>query len=357
MPQRPSFGTVGSPVTLWANYVNIIAEPALSLYRYAVSCQPDATGRKLARIIQLLLQTPELAVYEQDMVSDFKSTCISRLKLPKDDVTVVIAYRAEDEDEPRRSATSYSVRISYTNELSVDDLTRYLRATNVSASCDNKQQLIQAFNIFLNHFAKSSRDTGTIGSSRAFPLRPGAPRRNLGKGLIAIRGFFASVRPATSRILVNVNVTHAAFYGDGRLDELMFATDYLGDKLKLASFLKRVRVRTTHLPEKKNKAGKVVHRVKTIVGLATPDDGHGLPAAHRPRVPQLGAGPKLVKFWRASGPSSPGGEYISVYNFFRTSKLDLHLVVIPFSIISLTTRSVWYDSSTSEPPRCQRRNA
>jgi eukaryotic translation initiation factor 2C len=109
---------------------------------------------------------------------------------------------------------------------------------------------------------------------------------------------FASVRAATCRILVNVNVTHAAFYNEGPLDQLMVAFDpqRRGGKTRLASFLKRVRVRTTHLPEKKkkNKAGEVIYRVKTMVGLATPNDGHGL--SRPPRVREFGAGPKLVEF-------------------------------------------------------------
>ena len=50
----------GATVTLWANYVQIIAAPDLALYRYALSVSPNATGRKLTQIIRLLLEAPEL---------------------------------------------------------------------------------------------------------------------------------------------------------------------------------------------------------------------------------------------------------------------------------------------------------
>ncbi|KAM6514240.1 hypothetical protein FALCPG4_015396 [Fusarium falciforme] len=63
----------------------------------------------------------------------------------------------------------------------------------------------------------------------------------------------------------------------------------------LERFLKFLRIQTTHLPEKRNKANEVIPRVKTIFGLARKDDGHGL--AHPPRVRQHGAGAKDVEFW------------------------------------------------------------
>ncbi|KAK4232690.1 hypothetical protein C8A03DRAFT_39722, partial [Achaetomium macrosporum] len=323
--------------------------PDLALYQYALSVSPSASGRKLTQIIRLLLKAPELAEFQQDIVSDFKSTCISRQKLPQDDMNIAITYRAEGEDEPRQGAPSYEVRILYTNTLSVGELTEYLTSTDLAASYGNKQALIQAFNIFLNHYTKSQDNLRTIGTARAFSLRPDTAKWDLGGGLTAIRGFFASVRAATCRILVNVNVTHAAFYNDGPLGQLIVAFNYQrrGGKTRLASFLKRVRVRTIHLREKKNKFSEVIYRAKTIVGLATPNDGHGL--AHPPKVREFGARPKLVEFWLDSGlpvqpgpateasgsqvkkkkkgrkgedpkipaaSSSSGGRYISIYDYF-----------------------------------------
>ncbi|KAL8294351.1 hypothetical protein RB597_007939 [Gaeumannomyces tritici] len=375
MPVRPGFGTRGAAVTLWANYVELIAAPDLTLYRYDISVSPKATGRKLAQVVRLLLEAPELAPLRQDIVSDFKSTCVSRKKLPQDDLTVSIIYRSEGEDEPREGANKYDVRILYTNTLSIGSLTEYLTSTDFAASYDNKLPLIQAFNIFLNHHAKSSDDHATLGSSKAFSLLPDAPKWNLGGGLTAIRGFFASVRTATCRILVNVNVSNAAFYLDGPLDQLIGAYDpqWRNRKTKLATFLKRVRVRTTHLPKKTNKAGQVIHRIKTVWGLATPNDGYSL--AHPPRVREFGAGPKQVEFWMDSSPpskpgaaakasggpakkkggkgagpgaaaaSAAGGRYISVYDFFlNTYGMALQKSDLP--VVNVGTR----ENPTYLPP-------
>jgi eukaryotic translation initiation factor 2C len=167
----------GTSVTLWANYVHIIADRDLALYRYTLSVSPTATGRKLTQIIRLLLKAPEVAELQQDMVSDFKSTCVSRQRLPEDDMTIPVIYRAEGEDDPRRGATSYKIQIRYTYTLSVAELTEYLTSTELATSYDNKQPLNQAFNIFLNHYAKSANQTSTIGSARTVSLRPEAPSR------------------------------------------------------------------------------------------------------------------------------------------------------------------------------------
>lgn len=69
---------------------------------------------------------------------------------------------------------------------------------------------------------------------------------------------------------------------------------------KLEKFLKRIRVRTTHLKPKINRKGEEVLRVKTIYALAKKTDGRKL--AHPPQVAIFGAGPADVKFWLEARP-------------------------------------------------------
>jgi hypothetical protein len=227
-------------------------------------------------------------------------------------------------------------------------LINYLNSTNLGQSFGDKQELTQALNIFLNHYAKSANNLATIGSTKSFSLNQNAARGDLGSGLEVIRGFFSSVRIATCRILVNINVSHGAFYHAGPLPALMNSYG-VRNTAALEKFLKLVRVQTTHLPEKRNKANEVIPRVKTIFGLARKDDGHHM--AHPPRVRQHGAGAKDVEFWLDGEASSSGapkaeakggakgkdkgkgkaqsessaasgsGKYISVFDFFRTSTL------------------------------------
>lgn len=216
----------------------------------------------------------------------------------------------------------------------------------------DKLPVLQALNIFLRHYAKSSPAVATIGSSTSFSITRASPY-DLGAVLSALLGFFSSIRVATCRILANVNVSHGTFYDAIPLDRLIKRHQANQDnKLKLQSFVKRVRVRVTHLAAKKNVAGESIPRVKTIHGLARKDDGHGLDRP--PLVKEFGAGPKDVKFFlndsteapsssstdQAIGSSSSkhkgkgieggasslgpgqnvsqGGKYISVYEFFKS---------------------------------------
>ncbi|RBA11871.1 hypothetical protein FPRO05_14150 [Fusarium proliferatum] len=320
-PSRPGYGTRGTKVELTANYVELLPPSNLTLHRYDIQISPVAVGKKHFRIVQLLLQAPEFAAQQGDIATDFRSTLVSKTKFSQDEVLIEVPYRSEGEDEPTARATIYKVRVQYTKTLNVGELVNYLNSTSLSQSLVDKQELTQALNIFLNHYAKSAKNLVTIGSTKSFSLGSDAARGDIGSGLEIIRGFFSSVRVATCRILVNIN--------------------------------------TTHLSEKRNKANEVIPRVKTIFGLARKDDGHGL--AHPPRVRQHGAGAKDVEFWLDGEASSSGapkpvakggakgkgkgkgkaqvessaastsGRYITVFDFFRISAL-FSFSITPYSI-------------------------
>ncbi|KAF4944941.1 hypothetical protein FGADI_12323 [Fusarium gaditjirri] len=302
-PSRRGYGTRGIKVQLTANYVELLLPSNLTLHRYHIQISPVAVGKKHFRVVQLLLQAPEFATQQGDIATDFRFTLVSKTKFSQDEVLVEVPYRSEGEDEPTARATVYKVRVQYTKTLNIGELVNYLNSTSLSQSLVDKQELTQALNIFLNHYAKSAKNLVTIGSTKSFSLSSNAARGDIGSGLEIIRGFFSSVRIATCRILVNINLSHGAFYHAVPLQGLM-KTYGLHSAIMLERFLKLVRIQTTHLPKKRNKANEVIPRVKTIFGLARKDDGHGL--AHPPRVRQHGAGAKDVEFW-LDGEASPSG--------------------------------------------------
>ncbi len=348
MPCRPAYGTAGSEVTLWTNHFELIPSPKLVLYRYDVKIEPPKgqenapTGKKLAQIFKLLLEDHRYREFQRDIVTDFRSTLLSRCELNPDAAPLEIQYRVEGENAPRVNAPIYRLSVTSQTALTVSDLTNYLASTNMDAAFD-KQPLLQALNIFLHHYSKSRPAVATVGRSKSFPLAQKSPEddRDLGAGLIALQGFFSSVRAATNRILVNVNVSHGAFYKAIVLDKVMqkYGTT---DEVKLQRFLKRVRVKMMHL-KPTDKVGNPVSRVKTIWGLANINDGRGLD--HPPRVPRFGAGPEKVEFFLNDAPEAPassstgqaartpasknkgknqeGGRYISVYDFFQESNCSI----------------------------------
>lgn len=290
---------------MFANYFELTTAPDLVLYRYNVQIQPEAKGRKLAQLIRLLLELPDYVAMRDYVVTDFKSTLISRKRLSTADAVHQIQYRMEGEDNALSNATVYQVHVQETGTLTVAQLVGFLTSTSVDLAYTDMLPTIQALNIFLSYFSKASSARATIGANKSFSLH-NPETRDLGAGLTAIRGFFSSVRVAASRILVNLNVTHAPFYKALPLIGLMreYGQAHQQNLWKTEKFLKKLRVKVVHIPEKKNKSGRSFPRIKTISGLASPDDGVRL--AHPPRVKRFGAGAKDVEFFlnESPGPQS-----------------------------------------------------
>ena len=129
-----------------------------------------------------------------------------------------------------------------------------------------------------------------------------------------MRGFFSNVRLATARILVNINYTHGAFYDALPLTAVMDRFNGAQGNSHLNQFLKRVRVEITHRV-KKNKVGQAIPQIKTIWGLAHPEDGKEKSKEDQvppkpPNVARPGAGPANVAFFYET-------RYISVFEFFQ----------------------------------------
>jgi eukaryotic translation initiation factor 2C len=327
-PQRPAYGTRGKQIVLWTNHFELISAEGLALYRYHVSLSPEAKGRKLKRVFQLLIQDSALA----GSVTDFKSILVSRKKF--EDMEIEVAYRTEIEDDPQPDSRPYRIHIQATGQMEVAALLDHIKSTQADLSFrpEKQLQIIQALNIVLGYYPQSNQTMTTIAGNKHFSFGINSEACDLGGGLSALRGFFRSVRLGTARILVNINVSHAVFFKPGPLVDLIniFANAYGRNAWQLEKFLKKVRVETTHLPVKKNKAGERIPRIKTIIALANTGDGQSL--IHPPQITKFAAGPKEVKFWldttsqtalakpranQAKSSAKPFVGYITVYDFFR----------------------------------------
>lgn len=351
-PPRPGYGSAGREIMLWANYFKLASEENLELYRYNIDIKPDDRGRapvgkKARRIVQLLLEDHFLP-QGHDIAADYRSTLISRRELQLED-EYLVTYRGEEEDEPAPNAANHRIKIQSTGSLTVSELINYLTSSQMGSVFDSKEQVIQALNIVMEHHPKSLATISTLSRNRNFDMNPGGQdKASLGGGLQVIRGFIMSVRAATSRILVNVQVKHMAFFEDGPLERIMqaFMSQNGPNKMKLLKFIKRLSIDVTHIV-RKNKQGHRIPRIKTVQGFATRDDGRKLP--NPPIVPQYGAGAKEVKFFLnastsdvsskdnsggsggkkkskkgpVTGPDQPSqGHYISIYDFFRQSEFE-----------------------------------
>ncbi|KAJ9638413.1 hypothetical protein H2199_007101 [Coniosporium tulheliwenetii] len=283
LPGRPGNGTGGSAVKLEANYFELNVPKELVLYRYQVKIVPEgATGGKLKRIFQLLIEE-HLAECRSDMATDYKATIISKSRLQKAGQPLRVQYRKEGEDVPRPNAPTYQIQFRNDKVLSVSQLVGYAGATKTSSV--DKDDIVQALNIILGHHPKSDASIVSVGANKHFakdePLRE---EQSLGSGLEALRGYFVSVRPAQSGVLVNVQVQYAACFEGIPLGWLM--SYYLEanewNYVRLAKYLKGLQGRR-NIPED-----------KTIAGVATKDDGEG---EQKPKVEEFAAASDNVRFF------------------------------------------------------------
>lgn len=337
-PARPGYGIQGTKVVLYANYFNMVPKKQeVVLHRYNVSIHEkekpknSPKGKKLKRVFELLLETPILA----GAVTEFKTMFFLTTDIGSI-ANLEIVYRSEGEDVPSDRAVVYVVKIEHDQGYPVGPLLNWLRSPDPTNAYGTQLEMIQSLNTLMGHWPQSNPGITSVGGSKHFPfVDPAAVTYNLGEGLIALRGYFKSVRLATGRILLNVNVSHAVVLPAVRLDHLAKASyTTRPDAYALERLFKRVRIQTGHLPIKVNKAGITIPRVKTVLALASLEDGRGLP--NPPRVTRPGAGPKDVSFFlndqepkepkggksgkAGQSKKTPGGKYISVWDFFKLSE-------------------------------------
>ncbi|OTB09514.1 hypothetical protein M426DRAFT_50484 [Hypoxylon sp. CI-4A] len=333
LPCRPAFGTKGKEVKLWANYYALdVKTPSLYKYALKVTLQqkeskknvkdvpdnsskkkdkkekdlPQAKGRKLQKIIKSALDQVARDVLH---ATEYKAQviCVKPLPLPENNI-VQVSYTDEGKDD------TYNVAFDRAPDIDMDAFRSYIRTMENRSNDDSFPRYapaIDAISTITGFQARGSDQVGSLGSSRHFPLNLSSELQSLGGPDFnaVIRGYFQSARPATGRMLLNVNVSHGVFRPHGRLTKLMEDFGF-GDLNRLRRFIAGYRVRCRILPEKVvpgSKGGQQKERIieKKIAGLAMPTDAKTQAAATRPKVKFAGAGPKDVSFY-LSGSAPPG---------------------------------------------------
>lgn len=299
LPPRPGYATQGTPTILRTNYFHFQSTAKIPLYRYNVEIVPDEKQkRKRRRIFQLLWDTPHFSAIRDLVTSDGASTIISasRVGLPDDRGRVSVTYYDSDQAGPGPNASVYVVIIQKTRTITgenpislcfpdscrgyvteyqsnlVDDLLSYLCNTEPAAVLDSKEEIVQALNIVMAK--RVNEDAGIVahGQNKYFVLENNPA--SLTGGLVALRGYYSSIRISNARILLNLNACTSAFYSAVPLSRLM--VDFLGGTAprgadgwnrglvkKLQSFLKLLKVETRYLVSN----GAPSPRVKVIRGL------------------------------------------------------------------------------------------
>lgn len=367
-PVRPSYGTNGFTVMLRTNYFHLPVDRTLQVHRYSIhvrSARPpkpqpgkrparsaldqgddtsgEVQGKQRKRAVQLFIAHAALAEVRRGIATDFKGILVSRVKLAQEQKNLSFPYYDEDEAGPSDASQRWSVSLEDMGpmDLSQDDgesdppvsfssLVDYLNSSDGRAPPIFREQLKALLNIILNYKPSDaiSEDVMSLGQ-RHFKVTDGAfngmkthDHSLAGLGLDIKRGYFASVRFAASRIILNVQVRNTVTKEAGPLKNLV--KHYGRDDLpKLERFLSKLRITTTHLQGNSQ-------RIRTIKCLAHRNDTNETDRSHNPDVTRDFAGPQQVKFWMTSNGQTQNAitglpRYVSVAELFKKGALQSFL--------------------------------
>ena len=318
-PYRPCYGTNGKLVELQANYFRLKLPTSLVLYRYNLEIKrqaeaekkppsehtekrnlSDPKGRKLKQIISLRLENLKKELEPQGstchVATDYKSNLVCTTEIPQHFWNAEVTYLHEDDRATGNNSAKYLVFIKETPpHLTISQLNGFLTSTESGAHYNLKEPMLQALNILFGHYAKSTSTITMVGGNRAFTSDKSTEKTSLGVGVEAVRGYFLSVRLCSSSSMVNVNVSHSAFYETIPLEEFLWKVlSKIGDSddayYRLETFVRGIQVKT----KVKDRSGNQVTKVFPLKAFATTSDGQE--QSHPPIVEIFAAQPSKVWF-------------------------------------------------------------
>lgn len=218
--------------------------------------------------------------------TDYGSTLITTEKLDvgqssiwKKKITLPAATSTSDPHQPAegnvptfvsqaRLRNTFEVQLDYKDSFSLRHIIDYLRSPSVEAEYAGRVDVVSFLNIILAKAPNTDPDTSRVGQNKFYPYNknPLTESFELKGGLIALRGYFSSVRPAINRLLVNVNVASGAFYKAVSFKELM--REVSGNNEQREAFIQRVKVKVNYT--KDGQTTPFMTKISTIAGFARP---------------------------------------------------------------------------------------
>jgi eukaryotic translation initiation factor 2C len=319
-------------IVLRANYLQLktafeLGKQETPLFRYSVGAVggEELTKANKRSLVQNIIKDPMFA--NMQVATDYASIIVTTKKLDlgpanrKRDTlellgpaqaTPQVAETPQAKEAKLRRTKQYEIQS--TGQFSLSDLVRALQTDNPSSWYGSKADVVQMLNIIISKAPTETDHVFAIGHNKYYPM--GHPSLmeayDIGGGLLALRGYYSSVRTSSNRVLVNLNVASAAFYKSVPLMELI--SEFLGardtrppvgqDLSKAEAFVRMLRVKTNYL-KASDASGKpqTVASFKSIFAFAA-----------RPRHGTA----RQVKFsW--TDPKKPGADReINVFDYFKT---------------------------------------
>ena len=285
LPLRPGYGTNGTEIHLRTNYFVMTIDPNKLIYKYTVTIKAERKkrnddgmeqeepkeGRKQRQAFAILFEEPEFRNMHPGLATDYANTILTStpLKLgPKKSKVFNFVYRDVEDRVARPNATRYSFTITDAGTVPTQDLLRYLASTATDPSdFTGRADAVQALNIIVARTPNFEPQVFQSGQNKfyRYPTKE-QDYLDLTGGLIAVRGYYSSVRTATARILLNLNAQTSPFYPACNMIELLENFGVSVNRwLEAEKFIQKLRVKTQYLKDEKK---QIEVKVKTIQGFS-----------------------------------------------------------------------------------------
>ena len=283
LPLRPGYGKNGRVIYLRTNYFEMAIDPEILIYKYTVTIKAERKkrnedgmeqeepkeGRKQRQAFAVLFEQPEFRNLHPGLATDYANTILTStpLKLgPTKSKVFNFVYRDVEDRVASPNATRYSFTITEAGSVPTQELLRYLASTTTDPSdWAGKADAVQALNIIVARTPNFEPQVFQSGQNKFY--RYPTDEHNyldLADGLIAVRGYYSSVRTATGRILLNLNAQTSPFYPARNMVKLIESFG-LKQPWDTEKFIQKLRVKTQYLTDKK---GQIEVKVKTVQGFS-----------------------------------------------------------------------------------------
>lgn len=215
----------------------------------------DGLLRKRRRLFEIMIKEPFFAEAKGAIATDYASIILTTTKLPEDRKEIKLTHFSKGDDPTTSKAKPLTALVEYDKEIRLKELQDHLSKPYETKSAMNKDEVLQALNIILKQEPnlKPNSFSSSDGSKFYSTSKPGEPLEDL-PWVVAYRGFYASVRSSTSRLLANINVSTSAFYKEGLVHEIIKDIKSSGvAPAAAARILKNRRVSTSYCGYKKFK--------------------------------------------------------------------------------------------------------
>lgn len=248
---RPDFAGTNSRELVTSNHFVVKLDSQKMLYEFEISGIPDGASKAKKRdlVETMMLNCPVVRDQPLEYATDYKKKIIAwkdlftwRPKEAEDDMrSVIIPGRANPTGDPTPDTI---LRINFVRKLNLKDLNESVAGRHIAFANNG---VIEALNILISkNVSEAEAQSIEVGTNRYY-YKPGWS--SLTTGLVAIRGYSASVRPGMGQVLLNVNAVMGAFYEPITVDKMIIKfinPNSRTDTRRAERFLKGVRVRISY---------------------------------------------------------------------------------------------------------------